>query len=121
VDGSEGSEYLWTVAVPRFAADPELRARAPILLVPLREAVRPMITARLEPLPPFDEEGRPEAWLVLSSRHKELRRFPGRDRRLAEAFATEFNISAYEADRRLRDAASAHRARRRRPGSDAAD
>jgi hypothetical protein len=120
VDGIQGSEYLWTTAAPRFAAGPELRALAPILPVPLREAVSPMITARLEPMPPFDEEGRPQAWLVMSSRRKELRRFPGRDRALAEAFVTEFNITAYEADRRLRDAASERRASRRRvpDGSD---
>ena len=63
-----------------------------------------MITVRLEPLPPFDEEGKPEHWLVINSRNEETRRFPGRDKALAQAYVTEFNITAYQTDRRMRDA-----------------
>ena len=72
-----------------------------------------MITVRLEPLPPFDDAGLPEVWLVVSSRQDEMRRFPGHDRALAEAYVTEFNIKAYEMDRRLRDASRDHEAARR--------
>jgi hypothetical protein len=63
-----------------------------------------MITVRLEPLPPFDERGHPEFWLVVNSRNEETRRYGGRDKAVAEAYVTEFNITAYEADRRMRDA-----------------
>jgi hypothetical protein len=70
-----------------------------------------MITVRLEPLPPYDEDGNPAHWLVINSRNVETRRFGARDRALAEAYVTEFNITAYQTDRRMRDARPQGRSR----------
>ena len=63
-----------------------------------------LITARLEPVEPYDEAtGLPKFWAVVTSKGLELRRFPGQERALAEIYATEFNIKAFEVHTRLRD------------------
>jgi len=69
-----------------------------------------MITVRLEPAPPFDDEGNPEHWIVVNSLNKETRRFARSAKRLALAYVTEFNIASFEADRRMRGALSSRSA-----------
>jgi hypothetical protein len=53
-----------------------------------------MITVRLEPAPPVDDEANPEHWIVVDSRNTETRRFAGSAKRLAQAYVTEFNITS---------------------------
>jgi hypothetical protein len=72
----------------------------------LSTSFQSMITVRFEPVPPFDEEGNPEHWIVVNSRNEETRRFGGRQKLLAQTYVTEFNIAAFEADRRILDARS---------------
>ena len=71
-----------------------------------------LITARFAPVEPYDETtGLPQFWTVVSSTGKELRRYPGTAKAIADTFVTEFNVTAYEIHARLRDARSGqHRA-----------
>jgi hypothetical protein len=72
------------------------------------------VTARLEPIGPFDGQGEPRAWRVVSSQSKELRSYPATAKSVAETFAAEFNITAYNVDRRLRKSLSPNRSSRER-------
>jgi hypothetical protein len=61
-----------------------------------------LITARVEPVEPYDETtGLPDFWAVVTSRESELRTFPGPEKALAEIYASEFTIKAFEVYTRL--------------------
>lgn len=55
-----------------------------------------LITVRLEPIPPFDDAGVPSAWRVVDSKGKQHGVYPGAAKTVAQAYVTEFNITAYE-------------------------
>jgi hypothetical protein len=63
-----------------------------------------LIAVHLEPIETFDAGTKdPAFWAVVTSGGRELHRYPGTAKALAETYVTEFNVRAFEVHMRLRD------------------